>query len=243
MPKDLTNPPSVPRESAVLETSTVDHGHEHPRVPVTPPFLLAYDPKRWTFLGGHVVPQLITVPLSTGCNHATKDRRGRFDLNKLKSKLEDEERTLIPWHKGPGGKSYVDRVKTRTRAKDVVDTYVSVFCDVHAGDDRLYPRTDEYVAWILGLMEDGTLPKPAGQVVSGILEDRRRKLAHARVRAERQPSALRFERVESLEAEVEALQKLAKQGPSTPKVEKDTATIELADDFDLAEDFDVEDDG
>lgn len=240
--KNLSDTPPIRREAASMETSRVDHGHEYPRVPVAPRFLLAYDPKRWTIIEGFVVPLLITVPLTNGVNHVNQDGQGRFDLNKLRSKLDKEDRTLIPWSKGPGGRPYVDKVKTRTRSKQIRDTYVSVWCDVHAGDDRLYPRTKEYVAWLRELMANGTLPQPPAHVVRELLSDRTRKLRQAEVRAERQPSATRIERVKTLEAEVVQLKAMVEEGPTTPKVGKEPADLDEADAFDLEEDVDLDDD-
>lgn len=210
------------RKAYVPETATVDHGHEYPRIPRCPPFLLAYNPVRWTVLEGQVVPQLHHVPLQDGVNGVTRDRNGAWRLAKLKDKLEQQGRTLIPWESGPDG-SYVAVVETRLDSGQVVDTHVGAFTETFAGSSDLRADLPGYVAWLQQLMKDGVIPSPAPYVIERLLNEYKQEQRTASVEAKRHETAANLQRLESLERDIKALEKLVQTAPRTPVAKRAAA--------------------
>lgn len=218
MPRVKTKTPAKKtpaRKAFVPTTATVDYGHEYPRIPVSPPFVLVYNPQRWTLLGGRVVPALHKIPLQPGVKGVTYSKGRGWNLAKLKHKLAEQGRHMLPWSLGPDG-SYVAVVETRTDSGAVVDTHVSAFADTFAGSSEVRADTEAYVAWLEELMKEGNIPAPPPFVLEKLLADRRNALLAAKTDAKRKQTPTADALVHSLEAAVATLEGLVSETKKTP---------------------------
>lgn len=223
--KDTGSREGPSRGQFVPETFTVDYGHDYPRVPVTHPFLYAYNPQRWTFLHGKVVPHLHMIPLQDGVNHV-KAAGGRWKLAGLRSKLETQGRTLVPWEWGPDG-SYVAVVKTRVpHSGAIVDSYVPVWSDTYAGSSKLGDGSEAYAEWLQSLMDDGKLPKPELHIVEELLAERQGALVGAMNAQLRSHTESRAQAIAQMQSEIEALEALLNKAPRRKSRKRKPATLE-----------------
>ena len=137
--------------------ATVDHGHDMPRIPVSPMFLLVYVPSRWMIMEGALVPQLSKVPLEPGTNLIEGTKNGGIRAARLTARLAEEGRIRIPFDWAPDGVSYVQEVQTRIGLSEMT-TYVSVFQEVYPGDSSTHHDPEAHVEWLTSLVTSGKLP-------------------------------------------------------------------------------------
>lgn len=214
------------RRAVVPDTSAVDYGHEYPRIPIRPPFVLVYNPQRWTFLAGAVVPNLHVCPLMEGANGLSRDKAGGWQLARFDSRLEKQQRKRIPWNKGPEG-SYLAVVETRTESGAVRESYVSAWTQTYAGSSQMGADLEGYVAWLQKLMKAGDLPEAPPYVVERLLSNARSGLAETQMEMKHKETTANVQRFEKLTAEVAALEKLSKSIKRTPAA-KASATPSVA---------------
>ena len=138
--------------------ATVDHGHDMPRIPESPIFMLVFIPGRWQVMAGQLVPLLSTLPLVPGVNLIEGNNAGGIRASRLTARLAEEGRIRIPFEWAPDGVSYVQAVDTRLGSREAV-AYVSVFEEVYAGDSRTHADSEAYADWMSGLINSGKLPQ------------------------------------------------------------------------------------
>lgn len=209
MAKTLGADSAPTRETFKPDLGKRDFGHEYPQIDVLPPFVYVYSPKRWIFLDGDVLPLLHQHALEPGINGIDVDGNGKWLLAAFSLRLEREGRTLIPFEWGPDG-SYVAKVRTRTPAGTVVDSFISAFSNTHPGDNKIEPDVKAYADWLRGLIKSKKLPACPPYKLREILSNREGLLQEAKVQLEKKSTANRVQRVELLEAEVTALAKKVK---------------------------------
>lgn len=198
------------------EFTTQDNGHGYPRIPVEPPFLYIYDPARWMVLSGRLVPRLIQAALVEGVNCVQRSKDGRWKLSMLRAKVEEQGRTVLPFDWAPDGQSYIQQVETR-HGLDVVPTHISCFSSAHAGDATVYGDSDAYSEWLASLVDSGRLPACPPHRAKVMLEDTRARLLDAESIAAKHPSAARAAKVDSLRAEIAALEAVVSDTPTTKR--------------------------
>lgn len=164
--------------------ATVDHGHDMPRIPVSPMFILVFVPSRWMIMEGTLVPQLSKIPLEPGTNLIEGTKNGGIRAARLSARLAEEGRIRIPFDWAPDGVSYVQEVQTRIGLSEMT-TYVSVFAEVYPGDSRTHPDLVAYVEWLTSLVTSGKLPSCPPFHVRQMLEKEEGRLlvAEASVKA------------------------------------------------------------
>tara|TARA_R110000787_G_scaffold137321_1_gene250107 strand:+ start:887 stop:1567 length:681 start_codon:yes stop_codon:yes gene_type:complete len=137
--------------------ATVDHGHDLPRIPVSPMFILVFVPTRWMIMEGCLVPQLSTIPLEPGTNLIEGSKKDGIRASRLSARLAEEGRIRIPFDWAPDGVSYVQEVQTRIGLNELT-TYVSVWEEVYAGDSQTHPDSVAYAEWLGSLIASGKIP-------------------------------------------------------------------------------------
>lgn len=226
MAANLTTPtPAAAPVSHVPGASQRDHGHEYPTTPVAPEFALVYEPGRWMVLAGRVVPDLIEQPLEAGSNGLSQSAPGKWRFAAWKSKLEEQNRTLIPWELGPDGSYCVGYDTRHPQTGQISRSYMSAFCTVYPGDSKVHANTEAYAAWLQSLIDNGHLPRPQQYLIREMLADRQQRIVALQRELDLKPTTARGVRVEVMRAEIAALEALieaqpkakpAKAKPSTP---------------------------
>jgi len=134
-------------------------GATHPFVDVSPPFVLVFNPIRWTVLCGRLIPSLHKVTLEPGCNGISMVRGGRVMFGAARTKITEEGRTVIPYEWGPNGESYVQKVETRPNGgQGVRDTYLYAWEMAALGDAQVHVDEDGYAEWCESLVTAGRIP-------------------------------------------------------------------------------------
>lgn len=175
-----------------------------PKLDPSPPFMLAYHPQRWTVVEGYCVPALAHVVVEPGVNNVenvTRNGRTLPDWTAAAKLHTQKGGTIIPHSKGPGGKSYMQRVKVKHG-----DCHLPVFTTAHRGSDELTVDGKGYADWLDGLFADGTLMPPPPYVLRNLRAKYEQERAHYADRAYNQPSALPF--VKQSERAIEAIDKV-----------------------------------
>jgi len=201
----------------VPEVATTDHGHAYPRLPQSPPFLLVADSQRWHVMGGRVVPALHQQALAPGVDLVTADGRGRWQLARLRARIEEQGRTIVPVEAAPDGVSYIQRVDTKV-GSEVRDTYITVWETAHAGDTRTSTDIDAYSTWCAGLVDDGYIAPCPPYRLSRMLEDARTSLMHAEAAYRRTETPTHAQQVEACKANIEVIEKALGTEPKGKKV-------------------------
>ncbi len=214
MPKDLTGAASAGEMEIVTpEFATRDTGINEPFIDASPPFVLVFDPNRWTILAGRLVPGLITVPLERGVQNVDKGKDGRWRVSVLRSKIEDQGRILIPYNWGPNGNSYIQAIDTRPRGqRDTVKAHISVWERTVPGSRETYPNDEAYAAWAAGLVEAGKLPGCVPHVAQRMLEKVKKKIRRTAAMVEKggEAAGIAATRLEALKVEATVLAEVAK---------------------------------
>lgn len=137
-----------------------------PKLDTSAPFLLAYHPQRWDVVEGYCVPALATVVVEAGINNVENvNRNGQMvpDWTEAAKKHTAKGGTIIPHSKGPGGRSYMQRVKVKGGF-----AHLTVFATAIKGSDEVLIDGKGYADWIGSLFADGTLTPPPAYVLRNL---------------------------------------------------------------------------
>ena len=182
-----TPPPTSPQPDAPMFTGAAEgevftpfegavHGAPVPTGQPIPPFALKVHPRRWTVMGGHVIPlagRLRHMPGANGAD-AVYDRQGRvisIDLGAARQKAEQEGWKIIPYDMAPKGRrSYLYRPNGRP------DIHLLFSERAYVGSDHIDGDVNAYVAWMVQLMTPGPngeppfIAPPADYVLRGLAD-------------------------------------------------------------------------
>jgi len=216
MAKKLTDGAQEQGGTVVPSFATKTHAHADPWIPATPMFIYKMHPARWGVIGGQLLPQLGTAVMRDGCDNVSIGKDGQIRFARAKAKLDEGGWITVPYEWAPDGHSYVKAVDTRPEGASVDSqtAYISVFEDAFAGDRATYPRLDEYVEWVSGLVSSGKLPACPPQKVRKMLEQAQVALAKAEAQRESSGGAGIAQTCKALAANVEVLEAAME---STPK--------------------------
>ena len=186
MAKQLKKGASSDMQRVTPTFTTTDHGYDTPHLDRMPPFVLVYNPRRWTVLAGRLIPSLHVKPLEAGVNGVAIARDGTIRFATARARIEEQGRTLIPYEWGPGGESYMQTVRTRPRGgPNEMDTYLSVWETTGPADPDTYTDDDAYSEWAESLVKDGKV-RPCPPALARRMQDRAaRKLAREEALAEK----------------------------------------------------------
>jgi hypothetical protein len=204
-PTSAIAPVSTPDAELVDLGGDVHHAVDvFPKLDPTPPFLLAYHPQRWAVVEGYCVPALATVVVEPGVNNVenlTRNGRTSPDWTAAAKLHTTKGATIIPHAKGPGGRSYMQRVQVRHGHH-----HMPVFATAHRGSDEVTVNGKGYSEWLESLFDDGTLAPPPPYVLRNLRAKYEQERATYADRAYNQPSALPF--VKKAEAALAAIDKV-----------------------------------
>lgn len=152
-----------------------------PKLPPSDAFQLAYDSRRYTVMGGKVIPafrRVVYTPGLNGCDE-TRDRntgaRTAIKPGFAKSQMMDTGAILIDFSwipesqhhlHGNGGKSYLWKPKGRA------DVVLTIWTECYPGSDQLGCNEPLYLAWIAWLEETGKIPPPPLHILRRLLSQR-----------------------------------------------------------------------
>jgi hypothetical protein len=178
-----------PRQEVVGSVVAIDVDPDQvrqqpPKLDPCAPFLLLYDPARWTVMEGRCVPQLGRLPLEPGIEGVRKDERGRMYWRDAAARRREKGQTVIPHSWGPSGQSYL-RSYDLPRGKKV---YLEQWATPHAGTSRISVDVDGYADWIDSLFAAERLPAPALWALEELADNYDRQITVARDRATHVPS-------------------------------------------------------
>jgi hypothetical protein len=190
-PDDFKPPPraSVTGTAVGIDVDPDRVRQQPPRLDPCPPFLLCYDPKRWTVLEGHCIPLLGRLSLEPGVEGIKSDRAGRLYWREASGRRQDKGQTVIPHAWGPtelpGGK------RTYLRRYAVANgrvCHLEQWATPHAGTDRITTDAKGYADWIQGLFDEGKLDPPELWALEKLRDDYDRQIIVARDVATHVPS-------------------------------------------------------
>lgn len=147
------------------------------KVGASPPFLLVFDPSRWTMLNGRVVPNFKKMPLVSGVGGCTATRnRVTGEENAVRSGAARTdlaeanciviEAGMVPTHMLPPGAAQTYLWSPEGRP----DVTLTIFERVFPGQDYVRPVMDKYLEWIEWLQVEGIIPTPPSHILTGLLE-------------------------------------------------------------------------
>jgi len=201
-PANAIAPAASPDAELVDLGGDLNHAVEVlPRLDPSPPFMLAYHPQRWAVVEGYCVPALATVVVEPGVNNVesvTRNGRTLPDWTAAAKLHTQKGGTIIPHAKGPGGRSYMQRVQVKHGHH-----HMTVFATAHRGSDEVTVDGKGYADWIDGLFADGTIEPPPPYVLRNLRAKYEQERATYADRAYNQPSALPF--VKKAEAALAAI--------------------------------------
>lgn len=225
--------PAQSAAPAVIEFETEVGGSTLPTMLPSPKWVYTTHPERWIILDGRLVPSLSRFALVPGVNTVTDGANGTIGIADARSKLEKENRRIVPQEWGPldagnGRKTYVQAVQTQSGAP----TYISAWESWSPGSPTTWSDLPEYAAWLESLVTSGKLPPCPEKVLHEMLSTAVARLARAETIAAglTKGNALAArERVEVLTKEVEVLRAhLAKSTSASPKKKGSAVEIDLA---------------
>ena len=184
--------------------ATIDHGHDKPRIPYRPMFMLVFVPSRWMIAAGKLVPQLASYPLEPGVNLIEGSKADGIRASRLSALLAEEGRIRIPFEWAPDGISYVQEIETRIKGQDLM-TFASVWEEVYPGDSQTHPDTPAYVAWLEGLVSTGKLPACPPFQVRRMMEQEQSRLMVATASAKAHDTGANREAMQAHSDNLEAL--------------------------------------
>lgn len=242
----------APGEAFVpIEGSVSRSGLRAPKTDANEPFLLVYDPNRYTVMDGHVVPALKRIVFISGVNGASAnyDREGRVtsvSIGSSRAMQEERGNTIIPLTAiapsqhhlhGNAGKSYLWKPAG-------TGTHLTIWEQAYAGAKRTTTDVAAYVAWFDYLTASGIIPGPQVHVLRELLAQRAEERDKMSDRAATVPSvrplANQLARdCEVIAAAIEALGAPAREEdeeiPSSPPAGGDAVTLDTGDAFDVAD--------
>lgn len=143
------------------------------------PFLLVFDPSRWTMIEGRVIPNFKKMPLISGVGGCTATRNrvtgqenavrsgaARTDLAEANCIII--EAGMVPEHMLPPGapQSYLWSPAGRP------DVTLTIFERCFPGQDYIRPDMPRYLEWIEWLQAEGVIPQAPNHILTGLLERR-----------------------------------------------------------------------
>jgi hypothetical protein len=205
MPAELTERPMTAGndDTYTPEFATRDTGAHLPAVELRPMFMLKFHPMRWTVIAGRLVPALGRIALIDGCDRIAKAKDGKIRFADARAKAEENGWTLIPYNKGPGGRSYLRKIRTRPD-KTELDTYLTVFEEAFVGSTLTSTDDEAYARWLRSLVDSGFLPDCPPHLAEIMLTHAAADLADAQAKVRLGHAAL-IPRAEALAVVVEAL--------------------------------------
>lgn len=202
----------------------IDTGPESPKLPNHPPFYFMVHPKRWTIMGGQIIPSPAKLKLKGGVQRVRQDRQGRYHAGDAKGDFEEKGWQVLPWDVQGEGTNYLRRV-TGT------DCWLSKFEIAYPGSATIGTDQDAYVAFWRDLIDRGVIAPPALHVLQEMRErlaERHAKTAdkavtvpslRARANAFEQQLAALDAAIEDALAELEPAKSEAAKVPIAPKPE------------------------
>jgi len=216
MAKELTTGQAAgAMELVTPEFSTRSTGITEPFLPANPPFLLVFDPMRWTVMQGLLIPGLITVPLERGVQNVDMGKDKKYRIAALRAKIEDQGRRIIPYAWAPNGTSYIQKVTTRPEGRrDTAVAHISVWEKYEPGSRDTYPDEKAYAEWAAGLVAPDKLPACPPHVARRMLEKVEERLREEQAKAEKggAGSGSASLRAKALAEEFDVLSKAASTG-------------------------------
>lgn len=202
------------------------------KVDACPPFLQTFNPKRWTVMGGRVIPLLGRIPFMSGVNGATAiiDRTTGAEKavqpSMARGMAEEKGHIIIPFNEIPdsharmhgqdlANKSYLWKPRGRP------DVTLSIYTKCYPGDTTLDCDEKHYLEWIEYLQDRGIIPTPPAYVLRRMLakmEQERDDLADkARAKPSLAPLLERAEAdVRAVQAELEKVEGTRREAPPAP---------------------------
>ncbi len=98
MAKQLKKGASSDMQRVTPTFTTTDHGYDTPHLDRMPPFVLVYNPRRWTVLAGRLIPSLHVKPLEAGVNGVAIARDGtiRFATARARASAASSAMAKVP---------------------------------------------------------------------------------------------------------------------------------------------------
>ena len=195
-------------------------GATHPFCEVMSPFVLVYNPLRWTVISGRLIPALHKTTLEPGVNRIEMDHKGRVRFAAARTKINDEGRTVIPYEWGPDGESYVQVVETRPNGRaSVQETYLYTWETAALGDTRISVDEDAYAEWATSLITDGKIPACPPYVARRLADKIASRLEEDEARAAKggEGSGAAKLRARKLRVDLDVIQKAINAVPAKPK--------------------------
>lgn len=166
------------------DMATQAKGATHPYIEATPCFLWTYNQDRWTVIAGKLVPSLHKVPLVAACNGVEIDSKGAVRFSRVRARLEDEGRTVIPYDWAPDGESYLQCLDCRPEGKaSVQEAWISVFESADVGGTETSSDDEAYADWLDSLVKSGKLPSCTPNLAKRMLDKANERLEKAKADA------------------------------------------------------------
>lgn len=145
-----------------------------PTMPSTAAFMLMAHPKRWTVIGGQVVPQFSRLALKSGVNGVESRRQGdgkeRLILTEARINAEAGGWTIIPFeavppnHVRPGARpSYLRQPKGRP------DVTLLLYERCYPGDSAIGTDEPRYLEFCQHLIDSGVIAPPPVYILESML--------------------------------------------------------------------------
>ena len=195
-------------------------GATHPFCEVMSPFVLVYNPLRWTVIAGHLVPALHKTTLEPGVNRIERDYKGRVRFGAARTKINDEGRMVIPYEWGPDGESYVQVVETRPNGRQgVQETYLYAWETAALGDTRISVDEGAYAEWATSLISEGKIPACPPYVARRLADKIAGRLEEDEARAAKggEGSGAAKLRARKLRTDLDAIESAINAVPAKPK--------------------------
>lgn len=166
---------------APFEGTNARTGPPTPKIAACDAFKLAYDSRRYTVMGGTVIPnfrRVVYTPGINGCDEMRDRKTGERIAVKpgaAFSQILDAGCILIDFSWVPesqwrlhnnGGKSYLWCPKGRP------DVHLTIWTECYPGSEELACNEPAYLAWIAWLEETGKIPPPPLHILRRLLSQR-----------------------------------------------------------------------
>ena len=211
-----------------VQGNTSRAGPRPPKLEASDPFLLVYDPTRYTVMEGHVIPQFRRLALMPGVNgvDSIRDRRtGEIvgvNSGMAVAMAADRGHTIIPLDAIPqsqhhlhnnGGRSYIWR-PSGTAA------HLDIWTRAFSGSKKIVCDAANYIAWIEWLEETRVIPPAPSHVLQDLLAQKTEERDRMSDRAQTVPSLKVL--VSHLTRDVEAIEAVLRaRGVATDEDEDD----------------------
>ena len=182
-----------------------------PKLGANDPFMLIYDPTRYTVMDGHVVPAFKQLALTPGVNgvDVVKDRRTGLptgvSIGMATAMAQDRGHIPIQfdWIPEPLQRLCRGGVVSYIWRPEGTDAHLSIFTRCFAGSKKIVADVPAYVAWIDWLVSSDKIPAPPTHVLEDLRAQRIEERDKMADRAQTVPSLKGL--VKQLSAEVDAI--------------------------------------